>query len=138
MRENDIERFVEAQNSNWSTYADALAEIRKGRKTSHWIWYVFPQLRGLGHSSMAEFFGISGRAEAEEYLSHPVLSARLREISEALLAHEGKSAIEILGGIDSMKVRSCMTLFDSISPDDVFAKVLDRFYHGQRDPRSVV
>ncbi len=124
-----VERFVKAQE--WQ-YADALSEIKNGCKVGHWIWYIFPQLHGLGRSEMCEIYGIRGRAEAEEYLKNPTLSARLREISEALLAHKGKSAKQILGGIDAMKVRSSMTLFDAIEPNSIFAEVLDAFYDGKR------
>lgn len=136
--ENEIARFVEAQDDPWAGYDVALAEIRQGRKTSHWIWYVFPQLRGLAHSRMSHFYGIIDRNEAEAYLAHPVLGPRLREITKALLEHSGKSAVEILGGIDAQKVRSCMTLFDCIAPNDIFADVLDIFYKGKRDSRSII
>ena len=125
----DLGRFLKAQEGD---YATALAEIRRGRKTSHWIWYVFPQLDSLGHSHMAKYYGISGAGEARAYLDEPVLGMRLREISEALLAVEGKTAVEILGGIDALKVRSSMTLFDFVSPDDVFARVLEKYYDGGR------
>ncbi len=136
--ENDIGRFLEPQADRWSGYDIALSEIRNGRKVSHWIWYVFPQLRGLGESRGAYFFGLSGRPEAEAYLAHPVLGKRLREISEALLDWRDRSAERIFGGLDAMKVRSSMTLFDSISPNDVFGRVLEQFYGGGRDPNSVV
>ena len=122
-----LKRFIKAQERD---YAAALAEIRSGFKTSHWIWYVFPQLRGLGMSSMSEFYGIAGLEEAKAYLAHPVLGARLREISTALLAHAGQAAWAILGEIDAMKVRSSMTLFDAVEPDSVFSQVLDAFYGG--------
>lgn len=134
----DIERFVEAQESAFSGYARALEEIGAGRKTGHWIWYVFPQLRGLGRSPMSHFYGIADKAEAKAYLDHPILGARLREITAALVKHKGKTAVGILGGIDAVKVRSCMTLFDSIAPDDVFAQVLDALYDGVRDRRSIL
>lgn len=134
----EINRFIAAQDSRWGSYATALEEIRNGRKTSHWIWYIFPQLRGLGRSEIAYEYGIKGREEAEAYLAHPILGNRLREISQALLTHKGRSPEKILGMIDAMKVKSCMTLFDCISPDDVFAEVLDAFYHGERDPQSIV
>ena len=133
-----IERFIEAQASNWKGYRVALREIMAGKKISHWIWYIFPQLRGLGRSRMAQYYGIVDRREAEEYLNHPVLGARLREITEALLRHSDKPAITILGDIDALKVKSCMTLFDCISPDDVFEKALNQFYNGERDIKSVL
>lgn len=136
--ENNIERFVEAQEEVWTGYAVALAEIEQGRKMSHWIWYIFPQLRGLGHSRYSHLYGIANRKEAEDFLAHPVLGPRLREITEALLANTNKSAVAILGEIDAQKVKSCMTLFDCISPDDIFADVLDSFYNGERDKKSIV
>lgn len=134
----DIERFVEAQESPYTGYTQALKEIKTGRKVSHWIWYIFPQLRGLGHSRLSNFYGISDRAEAEAYLNHPILGSRLREISEALLSHTDKSAEWILGDIDAQKVKSCMTLFDCISPNDIFSDVLDSFYNRERDKNSLV
>ena len=103
----DIERFVRAQGSG--TYEQALAEIRAGRKRSHWIWFVFPQARGLGRSPMAERYGISSRAELDEYVNHPLLRARLTEISHALLALPESDPIAVLGDIDALKVRSSMT-----------------------------
>ncbi|MGM9736024.1 MAG: DUF1810 domain-containing protein [Candidatus Cryptobacteroides sp.] len=131
---NDLGRFVQAQDELFCDYFQALKEVREGYKYTHWIWYIFPQLRALGHSRRAKYFGITDMDEAVRYMEHPVLSARLREITEALLAHEGrKSALEIFGEIDAMKVRSCMTLFDAVCPDDVFAKVLDGFYDGRED-----
>ena len=136
--DNDITRFIEAQESEWSGYNVALGEIKSGRKTSHWIWYVFPQLRGLGHSRMSHYYGITDRNEAEAYLHHPVLGKRLREITGALLEHSDKSAVSILGGIDALKVKSCMTLFDCISPNDVFSEVLTAFYDSERDRNSLV
>ena len=109
-----------------------MAEIERGRKRSHWIWYIFPQLVGLGRSCYSTLYGIRDREEAEEYLQNEVLGRRLREITNALLMHNDKSAEEIFGGLDAMKVRSSMTLFDAISPDDIFAQVLDTFYGGKR------
>lgn len=133
----DLQRFVKAQNAPYGGYADALAEIRRGRKMSHWIWYVFPQMKGLGHSYNSEYYGISGRGEAEAYLADAVLGARLREIAGELLAVEGRSAREILGGIDALKVMSSMTLFDTMAPGGVFAAVLDKYYGGRRDARTL-
>lgn len=129
----NLARFIEAQRLSYET---ALGEIRNGWKESHWVWYIFPQLKGLGHSYNSQYYGISGREEAVAYLEHPVLGARLREISAALLAIEVKSAVEILSRTDAVKVRSCMTLFDAICPNDIFAKVLDKYYNGKRDKRS--
>ena len=134
--EENIERFIQAQD--WgNSYDEALQEIRDGRKQSHGIGYVFPQMRGLGRSSMAERYGIASLEEAKAYLEEPTLRARLYEISRALLEHSGKSAREILGGIDALKVRSCMTLFDVVSPNDVFNDVLTAFYEGKQCKRTL-
>ena len=129
-RSEGIGRFLEAQDGD---YQEALAEIVAGEKQSHWIWYVFPQLKGLGVSWTSEFYGIADLDEAKEYLAHPVLGARLREISSALLKHRQKSPRAILGYPDDLKVCSSMTLFDLIEPNGVFAEVLDVFYGGRRD-----
>ena len=129
---------MKGQATPYADYKTALKEVENGRKMSHWIWYVFPQLKGLGHSRLSQFYGINGRNEAEEYLRHPILGERLRKISEALLEHEGKYPEAIFGRIDAMKVNSCMTLFDCISPNDIFAEVLDLFFEGRRDIRSIV
>ena len=126
----NADRFLTAQEFY---YKLALQEITDGRKSSHWIWFIFPQLAILGRSANAKFYGISGANEAKAYLNHPILGARLREITTALLQHRGKDAASILGGIDAMKVRSCMTLFDAVSPNDIFRKVLDAFYDGNPD-----
>lgn len=136
--ENNILRFVEAQEHPWFGYDNALAEIKRGKKVNHWIWYIFPQLRGLGHSRRSRYYGIAGRKEAEDYLAHPILGPRLREISKALLENSDISAVRILGDIDAQKVKSCMTLFDCLSPDDIFSDVLASFYNGERDPNSIV
>lgn len=133
-----IERFIDAQDSKWNGYSVALREITAGKKISHWIWFIFPQLLGLGHSRMSHYYGIADRREAEDYLNHPILGARLREITGALLEHSDKSAISILGGIDALKVKSCMTMFDCISPDDIFEKALNQFYNGERDEKSII
>lgn len=133
----NLERFVEAQNGGCDSYETALREIKDGKKYSHWIWYVFPQIKGLGHSYNSEFYGISGLEEAEAFLSHDLLGSRLREITDALLTHKDKMSQSILGDIDSMKVQSCMTLFDLVSPNDVFAKVLDTFYRGKRCEKTL-
>jgi len=130
---HDLERFVAAQDSG-GTYERALRELRAGRKTSHWMWFVFPQVAGLGHSPMARQYAISSLEEARAYLAHPVLGARLRECAEALLAAQDRSAREILGDVDALKLRSSMTLFARAAPDDLlFETVLDRFYDGERD-----
>ncbi|MGN0258184.1 MAG: DUF1810 domain-containing protein [Bacteroides sp.] len=114
-------------------YARALHEITNGCKRTHWIWFIFPQLAALGYSSNAKYFGISSLDEAKAYLNHPILGERLREITMVLLQHRGKSAVDILGDMDAVKVRSCMTLFDAVSPDDIFQEVLNAFYSGTYD-----
>ena len=115
----------------------AVRELRAGRKTGHWIWYEFPQLAGLGRSSMSVRYAISGLDEARAYLSHPVLGPRLVECCEALLVHRGRDAAAILGTIDAVKVRSSMTLFHRADPEaPVFRRVLDAFYEGTPDPRT--
>ena len=135
---NDLSRFVQAQDELFCDYSQALKEVREGYKYTHWIWYIFPQLKDLGHSRRAKYFGISDLDEAVRYMEHPVLSAHLREISQALLEHKGsKTALEIFGGIDAIKVRSCMTLFDAVCPNDVFLEVLDAFYDGQKDSKTL-
>ena len=129
----DLRRFEAAQDDG-GTYAAALAELRAGRKTSHWMWFVFPQIAGLGRSPMARRYAISSLDEARAYLEHPVLGPRLAEASEALLAHDGRSARDILGDIDATKLRSSMTLFARAAPDTpVFRQVLDRFFGGRPD-----
>lgn len=130
-----IERFLDGQRFGYET---ALAEMVKGRKNNHWIWYIFPQIKGLGHSPNAQFYGIRDLDEAREYLAHPVLGQRLREITNAVLTHKGEDIYEIMGSsIDALKFRSSMTLFDLVSPDNIFAEALDAFYSGQRDPRTI-
>lgn len=117
-RQQGLERFVEAQKRD---YKIALEEVRSGQKRTHWIWYIFPQMYGLGHSCYANLYGIRDRKEAEEYLKDKTLGKRLREITSTLLQYEGKSAEEIFGELDAMKVRSSMTLFDAVCPNDMFA-----------------
>lgn len=135
MNTHSIERFIEPQDF---LYATALAEIKAGKKSSHWMWFIFPQLRGLGRSAMARIYGIEGLDEAWAYLSHPILSARLTEISEALLQLNTQNPEEILGDIDARKLQSSMTLFALISEDgSVFHQVLDRFYGGQMDAHTL-
>lgn len=128
-RQQGLERFVEAHKRD---YKIALEEVRSGQKRTHWIWYIFPQMYGLGHSCYANLYGIRDRKEAEEYLKDKTLRKRLREITSTLLQHEGKSAEEIFGELDAMKVRSSMTLFDAVCPNDMFAEVLEKFYNGER------
>ena len=128
----DLDRFVNAQDSETYTYADALNEIKEGHKQGHWIWYVFPQIKGLGHSYKSEFYGISSKEEAKVYLEHPILGKRLRDITQALLDCNNPSAFNILGFPDVLKVQSCMTLFDMVAPNDIFSNVLDKYYEGKR------
>jgi len=131
----DLGRFVSAQAS---AYDRALAEIRAGLKQSHWMWFVFPQYAGLGSSSTAAHYAIRSRAEAEAYLQHPVLGARLRECAEAVCALKGRSAQEVFGYPDDMKLRSSATLFASVSPPgSVFQRVLDAFFDGAADERTL-
>lgn len=124
-----LERFIEAQKRDYKT---ALNEVSAGQKQTHWIWYIFPQMYGLGHSYYANLYGIRDKKEAEEYLKHKILGKRLREITMALLEHDSYSAEDIFGDLDAMKVRSCMTLFDMVSPDDIFAEMLNKFYDSKR------
>ena len=137
MEQTSIERFLKTQNATYYGYKQALAEIENGRKVSHWIWFVFPQMKGLGHSRMSEFYGIENREEAEDFLLNYTLNDRIHEISNALLQHMGTPVNKIFGGIDAIKVRSSMTLFDTLSPNDVFAKVLDAFFDGERDEKTL-
>ncbi|MBR0552935.1 DUF1810 domain-containing protein [Stakelama marina] len=129
---DSLDRFVDAQRS---TYDRALAELRAGRKTSHWMWFVFPQIAGLGRSETAQSYAIADAAEARAYLAHPVLGPRLVEATDAMLIHAGnRSAKAILGDIDAMKLRSSMTLFDAVAEEgQPFARCLDAFYGGARD-----
>lgn len=128
-----LSRFVDAQNAG-DTYAEALVELRAGRKRSHWMWFVFPQVRGLGSSGMAQRYGIGSLEEARAYYDHPVLGARLRECLEALRAIETPDAKRVFGGIDAMKLRSSLTLFLRAAPDDQALKeALDRWCGGNAD-----
>jgi uncharacterized protein (DUF1810 family) len=136
MQRSDIDRFAAAQDSG-GTYAAALRELRAGRKTSHWMWFVFPQLAGLGRSPMAQAYALSSLEEARAYLAHPVLGPRLRECVAALLEHTGTTAEDVLGGIDALKLRSSMTLFARAAPDEpAFVAALDAFYGGEPDART--
>ncbi len=130
MEKFDLQRFLDAQQGD---YEHALAEVRNGRKYSHWIWYIFPQLKGLGMSYNSQYYGISGKEEAEAYLAHPVLGERLREITSAFLQLKSKTAEEVFGSLDAMKVLSCMTLFNEVDPGDLFRQVIDRYYQGETD-----
>lgn len=130
----NLDRFLEAQEL---TYNQALKEIKEGQKRGHWIWFIFPQIKGLGHSYNSEYFGISSKEEAKAYLDHPILGARIREISQALLNCGSTSADDILGFPDVLKVKSCMTLFDLVSPNDIFNDVLFHFYESQRCDKTI-
>lgn len=134
-KHNDPERFVAAQKRD---YDRALAEIRAGRKRSHWMWYIFPQLKELGYSFNAKFYGINGPDEARAYLAHPVLGPRLIEISEALLELDGSDPEAVMGQVDALKLRSCMTLFACVSGDgSVFRRVIDKYYGGEPDKETL-
>ena len=131
----DLRRFVDAQDRVYDT---VLAELRTGAKRSHWIWFVFPQLRGLGHSPTAQRFGISSLDEARAYLAHPVLGPRLRGCTRLVAAIDGRSVDQIFGWPDNLKVRSSMTLFARATDDNAeFRAVLDKFYNGDDDPATV-
>ncbi|MGA8185278.1 MAG: DUF1810 domain-containing protein [Terriglobia bacterium] len=131
----DLERFVEAQSP---VYAGVCRELRQGRKQGHWMWFIFPQLKGLGQSSMASRFGIAGAEEARAYLAHPVLGPRLEECASLVNRVEGVSIDEIFGYPDTMKFRSSMTLFAHISSgSNIFADALEKYYGGQPDPLTL-
>lgn len=131
----DLERFVKAQDSG-GTYHQAVRELRNGRKTSHWMWFIFPQIAGLGRSAMAQAFAISDLAEAQAYLRHPMLGPRLMECAGIVASHRGLTAEQIFGGIDSIKLRSSMTLFAHADPEQpVFRQVIDQYYDGP-DPET--
>ncbi|WP_324676923.1 DUF1810 domain-containing protein [Hymenobacter sp. GOD-10R] len=130
-----MRRFLDAQQADYQT---ALSEIKNGRKRSHWMWYIFPQIQGLGFSETSKYYAIKDAAEAEEYLAHPVLGSRLVEISSELLKQPGNDAYRIFGSPDDMKLKSSMTLFAAL-PDTnpVFQQVLDKFYGGAKDSKTL-
>lgn len=132
--ENRLDRFLTAQERSYDT---ALSEIKNGHKRSHWMWYIFPQIAGLGMSSTAQYYSIADIEEAREYIAHPVLGARLIEISRALLALDGSDATAVMGYPDDLKLRSSMTLFAQVSEDPVFNAVIDKFYSGRPDTRTL-
>lgn len=146
MKKYNLERFVEAQNE-YGTYELALSEIKAGRKRSHWIWFIFPQLKGLGFSYNAQYYGIEDSNEAKKYLEHPVLGPRILEISEALLKLQENDPAVVMGGSpDDMKLKSSMTLFAAVSeavseavstPDSVFHQVLEKFFGGKMDEKTL-
>jgi len=132
---HNLARFLVAQTGD---YEIALGEVRAGQKRSHWIWYIFPQLDGLGFSEMARRYGIKSRAEAEAYIAHPVLGPRLVAICEAAIAVDGRTAHEIFSSPDDMKLKSCVTLFAAISPPgSVFERVLAKYFRGERDSQTL-
>lgn len=130
-----LQRFVDAQEP---VYDQVLRELRAGRKTSHWMWFIFPQIAGLGHSSTSRYYAISGREEAEAYLAHPLLGARLRECTSLVNAVQGRSAHQIFGSPDDLKFRSCMTLFAECAEDGaVFRAALEKYFGGEKDPLTL-
>jgi len=132
---NDLKRFLDAQENDFER---ALAEIKRGRKQSHWMWYIFPQIAGLGLSETSRFYAVKDRAEAELYLAHPVLGARLVEMSEAFLEIEGKTANQIFGSPDDVKLKSSMTLFGALkNTNPIFQSVLDKYFNGTNDLRTL-
>jgi len=130
----NLERFVRAQEG---VYPRALAELKAGKKQSHWMWFIFPQVAGLGHSAMAQMYAIQSLKEAHAYLAHPLLGPRLRECCQAVMAVEGKSAHDIFGSPDDLKFRSSLTLFDLASPNDIFQAALDKYFSGDGDPLTL-
>lgn len=131
----DLSRFVRAQQD---TFPRALAEIRSGKKRSHWMWYIFPQIDGLAFSSTSKFYAIKNLEEAKAYLDHPILGPRLLECAEAVVHVEGRSATEIFGSPDDLKLRSCATLFAcALPPGSVFDRLLEQYYRGERDPKTL-
>ena len=130
----NLDRFVEAQAP---VYDRALAELKAGRKQSHWMWFVFPQIAGLGRSPMAQHYAIQNLAEAQTYLAHPLLGARLRECAQAVIDVESRTANEIFGSPDDLKLRSSLTLFDLASPDDIFRAALEKYFDSEEDPLTL-
>lgn len=131
----DLQRFVDAQSRVYDTVS---AELRQGRKRSHWMWFIFPQIAGLGHSAMSMRYAISTLAEAETYLKHPILGRRLRECVRLVMLVEGRSAHEILGTPDDMKFHSCLTLFANAAPEDqLFRDALEKYFSGDEDPATL-
>ena len=137
---NNLNRFLEAQNSRryGGSYEDALSEMKKGQKRTHWIWYIFPQLRGLGRSENSFFFGLENKAEAEAYLKHEILGARLIEITNVLLNLSETNIFYIVSAVDARKLCSCMTLFAEIeNAPSVFDSVLQKYYNGKKDGKTL-
>jgi uncharacterized protein (DUF1810 family) len=135
VNESDLEHFVAAQNPVWR---QVTTELAAGVKRSHWMWFVFPQIAGLGHSPMAQRYALASRDEARRYLGHPLLGGRLREATRLMLAQAGRPAEAILGGVDAMKFRSSMTLFQAAAPEEpLFGQALDTFFEGEPDRRTL-
>ena len=131
----NLRRFVSAQEK---IYGDVLAELRSGQKRTHWMWFIFPQIDGLGYSPTSKHYAIKSKEEARQYLNHPVLGGRLLECAEIVLDIKGRSASEIFGSPDDLKLKSSMTLFASVTnPESVFARVLDKYFYGQRDSKTL-
>lgn len=130
----NLARFITAQEG---VYNGVLAELKNGNKRSHWMWYIFPQLEGLGQSSTSKYYAIHSRKEASAYLNHPVLGSRLIECANIVLAIEGRTVSEIFGYPDNLKLRSSMTLFSRVATDSVFVRVLDKYFQGERDVRTL-
>lgn len=133
----DLNRFLQAQD-DFGTYVLALQEMKVGRKITHWMWFIFPQLKGLGRTDNSIYYGIESLKEAEDYLADPTLGKRLREITSAVLSHKGEDILVVMGGrTDAKKFRSSMTLFDAVCPGEVFAEAIDSFFSGNRDSRTL-
>ena len=131
----NLNRFGTAQNE---VYEDAVRELKNGKKLTHWMWYIFPQIAGLGYSSTARFFAIQDREEAQAYLDHPILGGRLVECTKIVMAHHGKTAVEIFGGVDAVKFRSSMTLFMALAGRDcVFQEAIDMYFEGEPDRKTL-
>jgi len=134
---SDLARFVSAQDQG-ATYVRALDELRRGRKSTHWMWFVFPQVAGLGRSATAQHYALASLDEARDYLAHPVLGSRLRECCQALLDLDADDATAVLGSVDAMKLRSSMTLFERAAPEEAtFAAVLEKYFDGERDEATL-
>jgi uncharacterized protein (DUF1810 family) len=133
--ENNLKRYLDAQENS---YESALSELRKGRKTGHWMWYIFPQIKGLGFSETSRFYGINNLDEARQYLDHPVLGSRLVTLCNVLLDQKSNDATRIFGTPDDLKLKSCMTLFDALpGTNSVFGQVLEKFYNGSKDAKTL-
>jgi uncharacterized protein (DUF1810 family) len=131
----DLGRFLSAQEP---VYTSVLSELRSGRKHTHWMWFIFPQIEGLGYSSTSTYYAIKGLEQARRYLMHPVLGARLRECTQLVLDIEGRTALEVFGSPDDLKLKSCMTLFAAASQgESLFARVLEKYFQGQRDSKTL-